>query len=283
MNATMAELSPGNVSRLWPVPSSVEGEWLTEELVAQIRNSFFSYHEPAHLLLILLYALTFLLGIVGNALVIYIFARNKHMRTVTNSFLVNLAVCDLLVVCLCMPFSVAMEAYDNWLYGDVLCRLVNFSQGLAVASSILTMAVISAERFYAIRRPLKARVFMSRARIQRIVVYIWVGAGVAVAPCVFVRRQVVIEQIDTFTLCACLEQWNSQTLKHLYNFALLFVLYIGPVLFICVGYMQIGLNLWRTDTFLHAGTTESDNVRHNLAGRRKVARRAMRSPASLST
>ena len=251
-----------------------DSDWLTEEFIQQIQSNFFAYHTPVAAVLIALYALTFAVGIVGNALVIYIFARNKHMRTVTNSFLVNLAVCDLLVVCLCMPFSVAMEAYDNWIYGNVMCKLVNFSQGLAVSSSILTMTVISAERFYAIRRPLKARAFMSRTRIQRIVTYIWCGAALAVLPSVFVRREVVMDTIYTIKLCACMEQWNSTPLKHLYNFALLFILYVAPVLFICVGYMQIGLNLWRTDTLLHAGTSssESENARHNLAGRRKVAR-----------
>ncbi|ELU11554.1 hypothetical protein CAPTEDRAFT_141862 [Capitella teleta] len=231
------------------------------------------YHTPVAYVLIALYVVTFLVGVVGNALVIYIFARNKHMRTVTNSFLVNLAVCDLLVVCLCMPFSVAMKAYDNWIYGNTLCKLVNFSQGLAVSSSILTMSVISAERFYAIRRPLKARAYMSSTRIQRIVLYIWMGASLLALPLVFVRREVVISRIYSFTLCVCTEEWTNQALKHLYNFALMLILYVAPVVFISAGYLQIGLNLWQTDALLHAGrSAESENARQNLAGRRKVAR-----------
>jgi hypothetical protein len=167
-----------------------------------------------------------------------------------------------------------MEVYQNWLYGDAMCKVVNFSQGLAVSSSILTLTVISAERFYAIRRPLRARAFMSRSRIQRIVIGIWIIAAVAVLPNVFVRYEKVIDEILSLKICTCVEEWKTMTLKHLYNFALLFVLYLAPVGFICIGYLRIGLNLWRRQSMLHAGVSaaESANARANLTGRRKVAR-----------
>ena len=248
--------------------------WLTDDLADQLRREFFRHQETPTATLVALYCVTFLLGLVGNSLVIFVFARNRKMRTVTNSFLVNLAVCDLMVVGMCMPFSVAFEIYSNWIYGDAMCKIVNFSQGLSVSSSILTLAVISAERFYAIRSPLKARAFMSRTRIQTIICTIWFVAALAVLPSLFVRKEHVVERILTFTMSICVEQWSTPLLKHVYNFVLLIMLYMGPVIFICVGYLQIGLNLWRTNSSLHASTTaaESENARANQSGRRRVAR-----------
>ncbi|KAK2154908.1 hypothetical protein LSH36_254g03005 [Paralvinella palmiformis] len=258
-----------------PALSADLDDWLSQEsILDEIRKTFFVHQEPTTIVLIILYSLTFVLGIIGNVLVIYIFASNRHMRTVTNSFLVNLAVCDLLVVCLCIPFGVAMEVYQNWVYGDAMCKIVNFSQGLAVSSSILTLTVISAERFYAIRRPLRARAFMSRTRIHRIVIAIWIVAAIAVLPNAFVRRERLLDEILSLRICSCVEQWDIMALKHVYNFALLFVLYLAPVGFICIGYLQIGMNLWRRPAMLHAGISaaESANARSNLSGRRKVAR-----------
>lgn len=249
-------------------------QWITQDVLDEVRRTFMTYDQLPIIILIILYSVTFLLGLIGNLMVIIVFARNRKMRTVTHSFLVNLAVCDLMVVCMCMPFSVAFEIYANWIYGNAMCKIVNFSQGLAVSSSIMTLAVISAERFYAIRRPLKARAFMSRTRIQSIICSIWFLSAFTVLPTVFVRQEEVVTTIFTVSIRTCLEKWNSLVVKHVYNFALLLILYMAPVIFICVGYLQIGLNLWRVDSSLHAcaSAAETENARANLVGRRRVAK-----------
>jgi len=46
--------------------------------------------------LILAYSVIFVLGIAGNALVVYVVARNSTMQTITNVFIANLAVSDIL-------------------------------------------------------------------------------------------------------------------------------------------------------------------------------------------
>ena len=249
-------------------------DWVTDDILDEIHKTFMTYDQLPIIVLIVLYSITFVLGLIGNLLVIIVFARNRKMRTVTHSFLVNLAICDLMVVCMCMPFSVAFEIYTNWIYGNAMCKIVNFSQGLSVSSSIMTLAVISAERFYAIRRPLRARAFMSRTRIQMIICSIWIISAFIVLPTIFVREEDILTTIFTVTIRTCLEKWNSLVVKHVYNFALLFILYMAPVIFICVGYLQIGLNLWRVDSSLHAcaSAAETENARANLTGRRRVAK-----------
>ena len=39
-----------------------------------------------------------------------------------------------------------LQIYRNWIYGNTLCQLVNFGQGVVIAASILTLVVISGER-----------------------------------------------------------------------------------------------------------------------------------------
>lgn len=63
---------------------------------------------------IVAYALIFLLCMVGNALVCFIVLKNRHMRTVTNMFILNLAVSDLLVGIFCMPTTLV----DNLITGE---------------------------------------------------------------------------------------------------------------------------------------------------------------------
>lgn len=59
------------------------------------------------------YVLIFLLCMVGNTLVCFIVLKNRHMRTVTNMFILNLAVSDLLVGIFCMPTTLV----DNLITG----------------------------------------------------------------------------------------------------------------------------------------------------------------------
>ena len=56
--------------------------------------------------LTIFYILTFLLGLIGNVLVIFSILRYRRMRNVTNIFLTSLATADLLLVMLCVPIKV---------------------------------------------------------------------------------------------------------------------------------------------------------------------------------
>lgn len=62
---------------------------------------------------ILAYVLIFSLCMVGNILVCFIVLKNRQMRTVTNIFILNLAISDLLVGILCLPITLV----DNLITG----------------------------------------------------------------------------------------------------------------------------------------------------------------------
>lgn len=62
-------------------------------------------------LLIIAYTLIFLLGFVGNAAVIIVIYSKRKMRTVTNLFVLNSAVADLLVVLFCVPVTLMANIF----------------------------------------------------------------------------------------------------------------------------------------------------------------------------
>lgn len=74
----------------------------------------FYLHEPSvSAIFIVSYLLIFVVCMVGNAVVCFIVLRNKNMRTVTNLFILNLAISDLLVGIFCMPTTLV----DNIITG----------------------------------------------------------------------------------------------------------------------------------------------------------------------
>ncbi len=59
----------------------------------------------------LAYLLIFVFGLIGNSLVIYVVSWSPRMRTVTNIFILNLAVADLFVIVFCVPPTLMANIY----------------------------------------------------------------------------------------------------------------------------------------------------------------------------
>ena len=75
-----------------------------------------------------LYSLIFILSLVGNSLVIMTLVQNKRMRTITNMFLLNLSISDLLLAVFCMPFTIVPIMLKNFIFGATMCVLIRYIQ-----------------------------------------------------------------------------------------------------------------------------------------------------------
>lgn len=84
---------------------------------------------------ILLYALIFLISVFGNLLIIVVLMVNKRMRTVTNSFLLSLAISDLMLVVFCMPFTLIPNLLGDFIFGAVMCKTVAYFMGETLSFS----------------------------------------------------------------------------------------------------------------------------------------------------
>jgi hypothetical protein len=96
-------------------------------------NDYLSSMSSLKVFFYCLYCLIFLLGIAGNALVCYVVIRNPTMHTVTNVFITNLALSDILLCVLSVPFTpLYLLTYKAWVFGSLLCHLVPYAQGLCL-------------------------------------------------------------------------------------------------------------------------------------------------------
>lgn len=87
----------------------------------------FAEWQPA--VQILLYSLIFLLSMLGNTLVITVLIRNKRMRTVTNIFLLSLAISDLMLCLFCMPFNLIPNLLKDFIFGSAVCKTTTYFMG----------------------------------------------------------------------------------------------------------------------------------------------------------
>jgi len=69
------------------------------------------------------YSIVFIVGLVGNATLIYIILGNKWMRTKSNVLIVSLAAGDFLLILVSVPFAALLYSTNGWWYGYVVCKV----------------------------------------------------------------------------------------------------------------------------------------------------------------
>ncbi|KPM11021.1 Octopamine-Tyramine receptor-like protein [Sarcoptes scabiei] len=75
------------------------------------------------LLITIIFGMIMVFTIVGNIMVIYAIFNYRPLHNVQNMFMVSLAVADIAVAVLVMPFNLAYNLLDRWIFGLHLCEM----------------------------------------------------------------------------------------------------------------------------------------------------------------
>ncbi|CAF0976151.1 unnamed protein product [Rotaria sp. Silwood1] len=100
------------------------------------------------IIIYVIYLLPFCFGVFGNISVCLIFFQQRKLRSITNTFLMNLCLNDLIVLCVSIPMTLSAALLEHWIFGSFLCKLVNFTPTLTALVSTFTVAVIAVERWF---------------------------------------------------------------------------------------------------------------------------------------
>nr|AKQ63065.1 orphan G-protein coupled receptor 59 [Platynereis dumerilii] len=198
-------------------------------------------------------ALIIIAAILGNTLVIYIVWRNKRMRTTTNYFLVNLAVSDLMVTLSCTWVHLVDDLTEGWVLGAFFCKFNSFAQVLSLVSSIMTLTLISCDRFFGIVFAMKAH--MTERRSPIFIMIVWILAVGISSPLLVYREQRSRHWLN-HTEIWCDDTWPEKTTfgpegaiktfpsRTAYYTFISLVLYFFPILVMSIAYSFIIWKLW---------------------------------------
>ncbi|XP_057675651.1 alpha-1A adrenergic receptor-like [Corythoichthys intestinalis] len=122
-------------------------------------------------------------GVLGNILVILSVVCHHHWRSVTHYFIANLAAADLLLSSAVVPFSATSEALGRWVFGRPFCNVWAALDVLCCTASILSLCVISIDRYLAVSYPLRYPAIATGRRGLAAVAALWgLSAAISVGP-----------------------------------------------------------------------------------------------------
>ncbi|XP_040850277.1 C-C chemokine receptor type 9 [Ochotona curzoniae] len=129
-----------------------------------------------------LYWLVFLVGTVGNSLVVLVYWYCTRVKTMTDMFLLNLAIADLLFLAT-LPFW-AIAAADQWTFQTFLCKVVNSMYKMNFYSCVLLIMCISVDRYIAIAQAMRAQIWRQKRLLysKMVCFMVWVVAAALCLP-----------------------------------------------------------------------------------------------------
>lgn len=191
----------------------------------------------------IVYAIVFLISLLGNTVMIYVIFKTRELRTTTNVLLANMAVADLLITFFTMPYCVIFLYLQNvWfpgIFGDITCKIVQYILALSIAASILTHVFIALERYFCIVWPFKRIDFVKNPKISYS--FIWCSSFALMSPYLITYRS---QQYPPDEQNYCAVEFAHLKLLQIY-FALVFIfLYVLPLAFIATLYILVCRRLW---------------------------------------
>lgn len=147
-NASFSELGPANTSCLGPALGCPNASSPPPPPLP--------LPPPLAVAVPVVYAVICAVGLAGNSAVLYVLLRAPRMKTVTNLFILNLAIADELFT-LVLPINIADFLLQQWPFGELMCKLIVAIDQYNTFSSLYFLTVMSADRYLVVLATVESR------------------------------------------------------------------------------------------------------------------------------
>ncbi|CAF3003361.1 unnamed protein product [Rotaria socialis] len=172
-------------------------------------------------------------GIIGNSLVISVAVRFQKLNNVTNCFIVNLAITDIVFLAFCMPLLVVQYTLDIWLFNEVFCKLLNFISFISVLVTVLTLVAMTIDRYIYVVRPFENLKWRKPRTVLLLSIIIWFISCMFALPFYY---HYGLSNHDNNYQCVLLSDEELQKYLGIYTITLY---YFIPLIIIIISYAKL--------------------------------------------
>ncbi|XP_041964582.1 chemokine XC receptor 1 [Alosa sapidissima] len=186
------------------------------------------------------FSVVIVFSVVGNLLVLVILGKYENLKSMTNAFLLNLALSDLIFT-LGLPFWASYDIH-NWIFGKTACKAVSFIFDVGYYSSIIFLTTMTIHRYMAVVHPMS--VVISRKSFYCVVTssIVWVASCLAATPALLFKTSYVNNNDNSLH---CEYESTRWKLVGTYQRNVFFLISFAVIIF-C--YTQILLRLFRPNS-----------------------------------
>ncbi|XP_055033478.1 muscarinic acetylcholine receptor M1 [Misgurnus anguillicaudatus] len=149
-----------------------------------------------------------IITVIGNILVMISFRINPLLRTVSNYFLLSLAVADLTLGAISMNLYTTYIVIGHWTLGNLACDIWLAVDYVASNASVMNLLAISVDRYLSVTRPLTYLATRTPRRAIVLITLAWTVSFVIWAPAILFWQYIVGER--TVPENECSVQFLSQ-------------------------------------------------------------------------
>ncbi|KAL7870135.1 hypothetical protein AOLI_G00141230 [Acnodon oligacanthus] len=195
-----------------------------------------AFDSTGSVVITFMYFVVCAVGLCGNALVMYVILRYAKMKTVTNIYILNLAVADVLCM-LSLPFIAIQLALLHWPFGAAICRIVLTMDSLNQFTSIFFLTVMSIDRYLAVVHPIKSTKWRKPRVAKMISLAMW-GVSLLVNLPIMIFSGLNTNKNEART-CTMLWPEPKNTYYTAFIFYTFFLGFFLPLIVICLCYLLI--------------------------------------------
>ena len=131
--------------------------------------------------------------------------------SLTNLLIVHIGCCDLLILLFNIPdiIQFVSSRNGNWILNELSCKLIRTILVLSQYSSVLTMCILTIERFIGIVYPLRSKYFFEKIHIGQIILFVWIFSFIFSLPNLFYLRIIKFDLTKQF----CLLEYSKENIK----------------------------------------------------------------------
>ncbi|XP_036327257.1 somatostatin receptor type 5-like [Rhagoletis pomonella] len=134
-----------------------------------------------HILNFVLYVLVCVVGLFGNTLVIYVVLRYSKMQTITNVYILNLAVADECFL-IGIPFLLHTIVSGSWQFGNFMCKAYMVSTSITQFTSSIFLLIMSADRYIAVCHPISSTQYRTPVISKIVSGAAWLTSAILMLP-----------------------------------------------------------------------------------------------------